>query len=294
MSRVDSALREWEASAGGNRSHTEAVRASGRTSLADYPRETETSPDSELPTERPGADITRANKPIERHLHADPKREARLVTGRVSAVSLEQYRRLAAALHDAQIAQGLKAVMLTSARPGEGKTLTTVNLALTLSESYARRVLIIDADLRWPSVHSLLDVTNTHGLRDWLANGHHDPPFVEVTERLSVLTAGQPGEAALAGLSSPRMKSLLEECAGRFDWVLLDTPPVGVLPDAQLLARLTGAVILVVAAGETPAAVVARTIAELGEECVMGTVLNRVETHVISEADYYDRYKSTP
>jgi Mrp family chromosome partitioning ATPase len=74
--------------------------------------------------------------------------------------------------------------------------------------------------------------------------------------------------------------------------VLLDTPPVGVLPDAQLLSRLTGAVIFVIAAGSTPSTVVDRAIAELGQECVLGTVLNRVDQRLIPGADYYHRYGS--
>jgi protein-tyrosine kinase len=220
----------------------------------------------------------------------DPDVEARLVSGGLDAVSLEQYRRLAAALHEAQAEGGLKTVMLTSAVPHEGKTLTAINLALTLSEAYERRVLLIDADLRAPSVHSVLSVTNRRGLAEALADERLELPVVEVSARLSVLTAGRPGRTPLAGLSSPRMGVVLEECGRRFDWVLIDTPPVGVLPDAQLLARLVGAVIVVIGAGKTPAATVERTIAELGPECIIGTVLNRVERHQIAEADYYDHY----
>jgi Mrp family chromosome partitioning ATPase len=78
----------------------------------------------------------------------DLERQAKLVVGAShDSVSTEQYRRLAAALHDAQVAKGLKTVMVTSAVPREGKTLTIVNLALTLSESYGRRVLLIDCRL---------------------------------------------------------------------------------------------------------------------------------------------------
>jgi capsular exopolysaccharide synthesis family protein len=216
----------------------------------------------------------------------------RLVTISSSAISVEQYRRLAATLHDVQVSNGLKTVMLTSSVPNEGKTLTSVNLAFTLSDSYARRVLVIDADLRCPCLHSLLGLSNARGLSEVLADGRLDLPFIEVSERLSVLTAGRPGPAPLAGLSSPRMRALLEECARRFDWVLVDTPPVGVLPDAQLIARLAGAVVLVIGAGSTPAALVERAVAELGPECIIGTVLNRVDTHVISEAGYVDRYHS--
>jgi Mrp family chromosome partitioning ATPase len=135
-------------------------------------------------------------------------------------------------------------------------------------------------------------LSNARGLSEVLADGRLDLPFIEVSERLSVLTAGRPGPAPLAGLSSPRMRALLEECARRFDWVLVDTPPVGVLPDAQLIARLAGAVVLVIGAGSTPAALVERAVAELGPECIIGTVLNRVDRHVISEAGYVDRYHS--
>ena len=71
-------------------------------------------------------------------------------------------------LHEAQVQKQLKTVMITSALPHEGKTLTVVNLALTLSESYARRVLVIDADLRWPSLHTILDIPNDRGLSEAL------------------------------------------------------------------------------------------------------------------------------
>jgi len=205
-------------------------------------------------------------------------------------VSLEQYRRLAAVLHDIQSQQGLKTLMLTSALPAEGKTLTTVNLALTLSESYARRVLIVDADLRWPSVHRLFGLPNDAGLSEALLNTGTEPSIRQLSSRLSVITAGSPGVAPLAGLTSPRMAELVDSFAKQFDWVLLDTPPVGLLPDAQLLARLTRAVVFVIAAGATPSTAVERAIAELGPDCVIGTVLNRVDARRIPDAGYYSRY----
>jgi capsular exopolysaccharide synthesis family protein len=217
--------------------------------------------------------------------------QARLVTGTSSTVSLEQYRRLAAVLHEAQVQNQTRTIMITSALPREGKTLTVVNLALTLSESYARRVLVIDADLRGPSLHHILAIPNDRGLSEALHEGRHDLPLTEVSGRLCALTAGKPGPTPLAGLSSTRMGEVLEECAARFDWVLIDTPPVGVLPDAQVIARLVGGVILVIAAGSTPVAAIERAVAELGgAEAISGTVLNRVEAHRIPDADYYGQY----
>ena len=219
-------------------------------------------------------------------------RKARLVTGTSSAVSVEQYRKLAAVLHEEQVRSQLKTVIVTSALPGEGKTLTVVNLALTLSESYGKRVLVIDADLRGPSSHSALDISNERGLSDAL---QHDQPlsFVEVSDHLAVLPAGAPGPAPLASLTSDRMAQILEECASRFDWVLIDTPPVGVLSDAQVLVRLAGAVLFVVGAGVTPAATVERAIAELGgPDAIFGVVLNRVDDRRIPSAGYYRHYQA--
>jgi Mrp family chromosome partitioning ATPase len=88
------------------------------------------------------------------------------------------------------------------------------------------------------------------------------------------------------------MAKLLHECGRRFEWVLVDTPPVGLLPDAHLLARSVGAVILVIGAGSTPAATIERTVADLGPERIIGTVLNRVGTDSIAQASFCERYKT--
>src|SRR5690348_8021689 len=89
-----------------------------------------------------------------------------IVDDRMLPASREQYRRLAAVLHDAQADKGLRVVMIASALAGEGKTLTACNLALTLSESYRRRVLLIDADLRRPTIHSVFRLDAATGLSD--------------------------------------------------------------------------------------------------------------------------------
>jgi len=227
-------------------------------------------------------------------LMEDADLQARLVTGTSSTVSREQYRRLGAVLHEAQAQNQSKTVMVTSALPHEGKTLTVVNLALTLSESYGRRVLVIDADLRSPCLHTILDIPNDRGLSEALQDGQHELPFVQVSSRLCALTAGTPGPTPLAGLSSRRMGEVLGECAARFDWVLIDTPPVGVLPDAQVLARLVGEVLLVIGADSTPVEAIERAVSELGgPDAISGTVLNRVDVSRIPDAGYYGRYETS-
>jgi capsular exopolysaccharide synthesis family protein len=305
MSRIDKALRVWEGTANVEEVDVDVATATSEAfRLTEYPRERHpqiqplkatpaVAPVEEhaprpvfLPEARPAKATRQVPTPA-----SDLDLRARLVTGGADPVSLEQYRRLAAALHDAQVERGLKTIMITSALPGEGKTLTVANLALTLSESYARRVLVIDADLRWPSLHQTFGVANSQGLSEALDAGN-DPAVVEVSSRLSLMTAGKPGPAPLAGLTSARMGALLKECAARFDWVLVDSSPVGVLPDGQVLARLIGAVILVIKAGSTPSATVERAVADLGPEYILGTVLNRVEPRRIPDAGYYAKYRA--
>jgi capsular exopolysaccharide synthesis family protein len=190
--------------------------------------------------------------------------------------SLVQYRRLAGALGHLNVERGVKTLLVTSALPSDGRTLTVVNLALTLSESFRRRVLLIDADQRRPSIHTVFSVPNTCGLSDVLRSGRDDVPLVQVSENLSVLPAGRPDLKSTEALTSDRMEGLLEQLAAQVEWVLLDAAPVEFMRDAQLLARIAGAVLFVIGAGSTPYRVVARAIAQLGPECVVGTVLNRV------------------
>jgi protein-tyrosine kinase len=221
-----------------------------------------------------------------------PAYERKLVMGgKPSSIAVEQYRRLAGALHELQIDRGLKQLMVTSAAPHEGKTLTVVNLALTLSEACCQRVLLIDADLRRPFVHEVFRLPNARGLSDVLCFERGEVPLLEVSEHLSVLTAGQPDQP-MAALTSDRMRTLLEQSSAAFDWILLDAPPVGVMADAQLLARITGAVLFVIAANSTPHQLVSRALAALDPECVVGTVLNAVEEQTIPAAGYYGDYYS--
>jgi capsular exopolysaccharide synthesis family protein len=299
MSRIDEALRIRERGSGRVAPEADANRPSRSSPLVEYQSEVPDAHAHDAPASGRAAELSSPRQPSPALHRVAPDvsartdnadLQARLVTSTKSTVSVEQYRRLAAALHDWQIEHQSKTLMITSALPHEGKTLTVVNLALTLSESYARRVLVIDADLRSPGVHRALGIPNDRGLSEALSV-RHDLRYVAVSDRLSVMTAGRPGLAPLAGLTSSRMREVLEECAARFDWVLIDTPPVGVLTDAQVLVRLVGGILLVIGAGSTPAAAIERAVAEFGgPEAIIGTVLNRVEEQTIPEAAYYGRY----
>lgn len=223
-------------------------------------------------------------------------RQGRLIINtQTTAAAIEQYRRLAAVLYQAQENRNLKTVLVASTFAAEGKSLTCANIALTLSESYRRRVLLIDADLRRPTLHDTFEIPNLAGLSDWLkGEGAGKMPLVEVTPNLSLLPGGRPDPDPMGGLASERMKHLLSYAAERFDWVIVDTPPVAFLPDAHLLSAMVDTVVFVVAAGQTPAPAVQRAVEEVGRDRIIGVVLNRVESVTLNrygQSAYYARYR---
>jgi capsular exopolysaccharide synthesis family protein len=206
------------------------------------------------------------------------------------AVAIEQYRKLAAALHHAQTDKGLKLIMVVSANPGEGKSLTASNLALTLSESYQRHVLLIDADLRRPSLHDIFGVPNRTGLSDGLARDSlQGLAVLELSARLSILPSGRPMEDPTGALTSHQMRRILDEARARYDWVVIDTPPVGLLSDAKLLADMVDGVVLVVEAAKTRYQDLLRAIDSIGREHLVGAVLNRLQD-VSGNSKYYASY----
>jgi capsular exopolysaccharide synthesis family protein len=209
--------------------------------------------------------------------------------------SREQYRRLAAAFHQAQRANGYKVAMIASAVAGEGKSLTAANLALTLSESYRMNVLLIDADLRRPSQHSIFQVSGAPGLSEGLISAEEPKlPLHRLSSRLTVLPAGRPTSDPIGAITSDRMRRLIEEAREVFDWVIIDTPPVGLLTDASLLASMADGVVLVVKAESTPFDLVNRAVEALGRERMMGVVLNRAREQAHSSSyDYYKYYTPT-
>lgn len=233
----------------------------------------------------------------EERLHAlEMSRQGRLIVNtQTTAAAIEQYRRLAAVLYQAQENRSLKTVLVASTFAAEGKSLTCANIALTLSESYRRKVLLIDADLRRPTLHDTFEIPNLAGLSDWLrGEGAGKMPLVEITPNLSLLPGGRPDPDPMGGLASERMKHLLSFAAERFDWVIVDTPPVAFLPDAHLLSAMVDTVVFVVAAGQTPAPAVQRAVEELGRDRIIGVVLNRVESVTLNrygQSAYYARYR---
>jgi Mrp family chromosome partitioning ATPase len=119
-------------------------------------------------------------------------------------------------------------------------------------------------------------------------------PVHRVSERLSILSAGRPTADPIARLTSERMRMLLDEARGAFEWVIIDTPPVALLPDANLLSAMVDGAILVIRANGTSYQLVQRAISAVGRTKILGTVLNRASgVGLTGGDDYYDYYYSS-
>ena len=208
-----------------------------------------------------------------------------------SPLFVEQFRRASATLIEAQAAGNLKVLLVASASPGDGKTLTALNLALVLGRSYGRRVLLIDGDLRRPSLHRVVGVPNRSGLADALqAQSDVRLEVTPITETVTLLPAGPADPDPLRSLSSARMKRVLHEAAQRFDWVIIDSAPVGVVADASVLATLTDGIVFVVRAEHSQYPDVKKAMQTLGHERILGVILNGVT----GNWDYKNYYKRPP
>ena len=303
MSRIDEALRRAGKSGPESPPTTGALASleaeTGQDAVAlaqeEYPAETREAPRTAVPEPPRLANVQPSDTGQERSESTLFERiDARLnekvvIDQNMNAASREQYRRLAAVLHDAQSSTNLQVVMVASAVAGEGKTLTASNLALTFSESYQKRVLLIDGDLRRPTLHSVFRLDTASGLADGLLSTGDTKMLVrQVSTRLAVLPAGRPSSDPMAGLTSERMKRLLDEARQSFDWVILDTPPVMLLPDAHLMASMVDGAVLVVRAASTPHELVRRASEAVGRPRILGVVLNRAEPG--GQHDHYQYY----
>jgi capsular exopolysaccharide synthesis family protein len=150
-------------------------------------------------------------------------------------------------------------------------------------------VLLIDADLRRPSVHSLFGIDNEYGLSDTLKHVTPDGklPIHRVSPNLWVVPGGRPDADPMSGLVSDTMQQLLSEAVEQFDWVVIDTPPVVLLPDANLLAAMIDTALLVVRANRTPYPLSAKAVEAIGPDRILGVVLNRAQDTDLADGGYY-------
>lgn len=213
-----------------------------------------------------------------------------------ASFAADRYRTLRHTIERLHGSNGVQVIAVTSPGAGEGKSVTALNLAGALAQCREARVLIADADLRQPSVADYLgfDRLNSTGLADAIVNPALGLPDVVTYLKqfnLSVLPAGAPQSAPYELLNSPRLESLLADARRRYDFVVMDTPPLLPFPDCQVLSRWIDRFLLIVAAHRTRRKLTTEALSQLDPARLIGIVFNgddQPRSSYYGYGDYYD------
>jgi capsular exopolysaccharide synthesis family protein len=192
------------------------------------------------------------------------------------SLAAEQYRSLRTRIKASENGRVFRSFIITSPNKGDGKSLTAANLALTMAQEFHQRVLLVDADLRRPSVHHLFGINETPGLTDVLMGGSTiENALVDIPEHhVTVLPSGLVPVHPAELLGSAGMRRVLDTLRTRYDRVILDMPPVAPLADVSIAAGMVDGIIMIVRAGVTPKPAIERALAGLETSKVLGLVLN--------------------
>jgi capsular exopolysaccharide synthesis family protein len=192
------------------------------------------------------------------------------------SLAAEQYRALRTRLAHAESAGTLRTILITSPQKGEGKSITAANLALTMAQEPQRRVAIVEADLRRPSLQHLFGLPSGPGLAEYLAGAADLKDVMKFLpeHNLTVIPAGTTPMNPAELLGSTAMRRMLDHLRTRFDRVILDTPPVLPLADVAVLAPLVDGSMLVVRAGYTPKPAIENALRSFDSSRLVGVVLN--------------------
>jgi len=229
----------------------------------------------------PGAPAVQAPAPAAAAADTIPSYTVRLnpllVAGLApKSLAAEQYRQLRTRLSHAEGANNLRTVLITSPQKGEGKSVTAANLALTMAQELQRRVIIVEADLRKPSLQHLFGLPPGPGLAEYLAGAAELKDVMRFLpdHNLTVIHAGAAPTNPAELLGSTAMRRLLDQLRTRYDRVLLDTPPVLPLADVAVLAPLVDGTLMVVRAGVTPKPAIENALRAFDSSRLLGVVLN--------------------
>lgn len=205
----------------------------------------------------------------------------------------ESYRTLRTNIMFSSLDKKVQTIMVTSSGPGEGKTTVAANLAVIMAQS-GKKTIVIDCDLRKPRMHKVFQVSNQQGLSNYLIGEVTIADVVKQTqvENLQLLPSGvkPPNPAELVG--SAKMGAFVESLKKYYDYIILDTPPVVIVTDAQLVAQYADGCLLVIASGEVDrdAPIKAKELLTKVNAKILGVVLNKVDENATGRYKYYYHY----
>ena len=205
----------------------------------------------------------------------------------------EQYRTIRSNIHFSMVDQPLKSLMVASAGPGEGKSMVSSNLAVVYANT-GKKILLVDADMRKPSLSETFDLANDKGLSDLLVEKKPFTSYVHPSgvENLDVLTSGSTPPNPSELLGSKRMEEVMTELEEAYDLVIVDVPPLMAVSDAQVVGTVTDGTIFVIRERLTDnsAAIRAHELLKMAKVNVIGTIYNGTT----AKKNYgYDAYYQT-
>ena len=212
-----------------------------------------------------------------------------VVGNKPKSVIAEAYRTLRTNLQFSTKDDNIKRILITSAVPMEGKSTTASNIALTMSQA-GKKVMLIDCDLRKPSIHKYFAMKNNVGLGNMILEGtSYEKVLQKHTENLHVITAGKVVFNPAEILNTEFLNKTLDHIQKNYDYIFIDTPPVTVVTDAQIMATACQGVILVISSGESKKDMCKRAIELLNKvnANILGVVLNKVRGNF---HEYYENY----
>jgi protein-tyrosine kinase len=218
--------------------------------------------------------------------------------------SIEQFRGLRSQIYQFRDQGPLKTILVSSGMPAEGKTFVVANLAMSLARNENNRILLIDADLRGPSLHSILGAPKTPGVTEYLAGEAEIQDILQCNQNrriiqdgavrnipnLTFIPAGAGGDNSSELAANHRIEKLVAALAPHFDWILIDTPPALAFADAIDMAHAADAVLLVARGATTTFDVAQRVQAAFSNSRILGFVLNAVKNAPRNASYYYGYY----
>jgi capsular exopolysaccharide synthesis family protein len=222
-------------------------------------------------------------------LHVSLPKNSRLVSvGGEESLGAEKFRFLAVRLRQLRQTRPLKKILITSTIPQEGKSTVSANLACTLARRKQTRTVLLEGDLRRPTLAAQFGIGKVPGLSEWFAGESRLNIYRLENLGLWILPAGSAPENPLEMMQSGKMNSLMEQLEAQFDWIVIDSPPVLPLGDTSVWARMADGILLVTRRGITEKRQLKKGLAALDQGKLLGALVNgSVDA---AHSDYYKRY----
>lgn len=202
----------------------------------------------------------------------------------------KQYKNIIENIQFASIEKNIKSILITSSTQNEGKSTVSYNLANEFCE-INKKVLLIDCDLRNPTIHSLYNIKNDYGVVDIIKSTKRFDECIkkDVFENLDIITAGINENYSIELLSSQIMEEFIKELNNMYDYIIIDTPPIGIVYDASIISRFVDSVILVVSSGKNDEKTLreSKYRIEKNNENILGVIVNKYKDKDDMSKRYY-------